>query len=211
MPQDSPLHDADLEIARAILDKDEAVATRFFEESHDRLYHFVLSRCEHAQDAEEITQETWVTAIENLETYKGTSALLTWMCGIARYKISDRIRRRHRTLRRRYVEDFEVAIDSLFEGRSDTNVLGLLEHEEVRVALAATLDLLPEDYQRVLQFKYIDELTVREIATQLDRGEKATESLLIRAKSAFRDLWRVQTGEVISLRGKGTRRRRPLA
>jgi len=209
LPQDSHLHDSDLEVARAIIEKDETVATRFFEESHDRLYHFVLSRCGSVQEAEEVTQETWVTAIENLETYKGTSALLTWMCGIARYKLSDRIRRGRRTLRRLHIEDFDAAIDSLLEGRADDTVLGLLEHGEVQIALAATLDLLPDDYQRALQMKYIDELPVRAIATELDRGEKATESLLNRAKAAFRDLWRVQTGDIISVKDKRRGRRKP--
>ena len=51
----------------------------------------------------------------------------------------------------------------------------------------ATLDSLPGRYGEVLEWKYIDGLSVAEIASRLDVGAKAAESLLTRAREAFRD------------------------
>jgi DNA-directed RNA polymerase specialized sigma24 family protein len=50
----------------------------------------------------------------------------------------------------------------------------------------ATLDTLPERYGQALEWKYVDGLAVAEIAARLGTGEKAAESLLSRAREAFR-------------------------
>jgi DNA-directed RNA polymerase specialized sigma24 family protein len=63
-----------------------------------------------------------------------------------------------------------------------------------RVRLAAfvqrVLDHLPSHYADVLEWKYIDEMPVLEIAARLGLGVKAAESLLTRARAAFRDAFR---------------------
>jgi RNA polymerase sigma factor (sigma-70 family) len=57
-----------------------------------------------------------------------------------------------------------------------------LRHEEVRAAM----DRLPEPYRLALEWKYLDRLSVREIATRLNASEKGAESLLFRARNHFR-------------------------
>jgi RNA polymerase sigma factor (sigma-70 family) len=54
-----------------------------------------------------------------------------------------------------------------------------------------TLDQLPGQYGQVLEWKYIQELSVDEIANRLGVGYKAAESLLTRARQAFRDAFAV--------------------
>jgi RNA polymerase sigma factor (sigma-70 family) len=51
----------------------------------------------------------------------------------------------------------------------------------------AVLDRLPPRYGRALEWKYLEELSVKEIARRLEVGPKAAESLLTRARLAFRD------------------------
>ena len=59
---------------------------------------------------------------------------------------------------------------------------------DVRRLVQATIDALPTRYGDVLEWKYIDGLSVREIGSQLDVGPKAAESLLTRARNAFREV-----------------------
>ena len=59
--------------------------------------------------------------------------------------------------------------------------------EQLHRIVEATLDSLPGHYGEVLEWKYIDGLSVNEIAARLDLGQKAAESLLTRAREAFRD------------------------
>ena len=53
--------------------------------------------------------------------------------------------------------------------------------------MQVTLDHLPGRYGDALEWRYIQELTVEDIAARLGLGYKATESLLSRARAAFRD------------------------
>ena len=56
---------------------------------------------------------------------------------------------------------------------------------DVQRLVQATVDALPEHYGEVLEWKYVDGHTVKEIAGRLGVGFKAAESLLTRARSAF--------------------------
>ncbi len=59
--------------------------------------------------------------------------------------------------------------------------------EQVHRIVEATLDSLPGRYGEVLEWKYIDGLSVAEIASRLEVGPKAAESHLTRARESFRD------------------------
>lgn len=69
----------------------------------------------------------------------------------------------------------------------------LAEQREVRQLVQAALDTLPEHYGDVLEWKYVEELSVAEIAARLEMGYKAAESLLTRARGAFREAVRSVT------------------
>jgi RNA polymerase sigma factor (sigma-70 family) len=62
-----------------------------------------------------------------------------------------------------------------------------LSRDQLLNLIQATLDLLPSHYGDVLELQYVDELSVKEIAVRLEIGPKAAESLLTRARNAFRE------------------------
>ena len=62
--------------------------------------------------------------------------------------------------------------------------------------MQVTLDHLPSRYSDALEWKYIQGLSVNEIAARMELGPKAVESLLTRARRAFRDGFAALTGEV---------------
>lgn len=62
-----------------------------------------------------------------------------------------------------------------------------LLRKETSELVHVTLDALPPHYSKVLEWKYLDRLSVKEIAARLRVGPKAAESLLTRARSSFRD------------------------
>jgi RNA polymerase sigma-70 factor, ECF subfamily len=64
----------------------------------------------------------------------------------------------------------------------------------------ATVDSLPERYSDVLELKYVDGLSVEGIAGHLSIGAKAAESLLARARSAFREAIMAAAGTADALR-----------
>jgi RNA polymerase sigma-70 factor (ECF subfamily) len=61
--------------------------------------------------------------------------------------------------------------------------------DEARALVHAALDLLPPRYGRILEWKYLDDLPVKEIADRMSVGTKAAESLLTRARISFRETY----------------------
>ena len=69
-----------------------------------------------------------------------------------------------------------------------------LQRKELGRLVRTVLDQLPRHYDAVLEWKYVAGLSVNEIAQRLSTSTKAAESLLTRARDAFRDAFAELTG-----------------
>jgi RNA polymerase sigma-70 factor (ECF subfamily) len=181
----------DRAVARRILGGDEAAFRELFDRFFPRLYRFVLARVSgDGPTAQDIVQQTFCNAIERLDSYRGEAALYTWFCQICRNVLADHFRRNGRGAARIVLlEDQPNArgiLESLAAPAADEPDAGVL-HEQVHRIVEATLDALPGHYGDALEWKYIDGLSVQEIADRLHLGPKAAESLLSRARDSFRE------------------------
>jgi RNA polymerase sigma-70 factor, ECF subfamily len=176
-------------VTRLLSGRDEAFA-EFFELMFPRVYRFALARLGEREDAaEDVAQATLCQVVRRLETWRGEASLFTWVCTICRHEI-DAWRRKHPDEASvELAEDapeIRAALESLWaleSGRTQTAV----EQRELASLVQRVLDHLPAHYGSALEWKYLDELPVRDIASRLDLSEKAAESLLTRARAAFRD------------------------
>jgi RNA polymerase sigma-70 factor (ECF subfamily) len=181
----------DRALARRILDGDDAAFRDLFDRFFPRLYRFALARLPgDPEAAQDVVQQTFCRALEGLDAYRGEAALYTWFCQICRNVIVDHFRRSGRGAGRVVLLEDEpnarAILESLAAPASDEPESRALREQLCRI-VAATLDALPGRYGEALEWKYIDGLSVREIAARLELGEKATESLLTRARESFRD------------------------
>lgn len=183
-------HSEDLALAGRMLAGDERAFDTFADRYTRALYRFAQSRV--AGDREltrEIAQTTLCKALAKLDTYRGDASLFTWLCACCRNEILMHVRSRWSAPDEVELEDGVEPTpgyrpDRPRDGRADAEVALLRREAAERVHLA--LDLLPGHYARVLEWKYLESLPVREIATRLGLGPKAAESLLTRARQAFR-------------------------
>ena len=188
---------SDIALARRVLAGDRAAFDEFFERYFPRLYRFVLPRLGGNADAtEEIVQRVLVRSLDRLDSYKGEAALLTWLCTLCRREIATW--REHETTRREVslVDDrpeTRVALAALAAVAADDPEMAF-RRRELAALVQLTLDHLPGRYGDVLEWKYIQEQSVDEIAQRLGVGYKAAESLLSRARAAFRDGFSFVTG-----------------
>jgi RNA polymerase sigma-70 factor (ECF subfamily) len=180
----------DIALARRILAGDEAAFDEFFDAYFSPLYRFAIARLSGDENAaEDVVQRVLIRGLDRLHTYKGEAALLTWLCALCRREIS---RCRERTGRMREVSlwddgpELRAALDAMAASECETPEAETRRRELSRL-VQLTLDHLPARYGDVLEWKYIHELSVEEIATRLGVGYKAAESLLTRARAAFRD------------------------
>ena len=179
---------------------EETAFEEFFDGHFSRLYRFALLRLEQDEAAaEDVVQTTMCKAITGLPGYRFEAALYTWLCTICRREIAahyERLGRRPAPLP--LLEDspeVRAALESLAAaGSGDPE--RQMERKDVARLVQSTLDALPASYGDVLEWKYVQGLSVREIAGRLRLGLKAAESLLTRAREAFRDGYAALAAEI---------------
>lgn len=170
---------------------DQRAFDAFFNANFDRLYRFALMRLGNDADAaEDAVQQTMCRAVEKLAHFRGEAALFTWLCQICRNTIADTFRAKaYHASRGVPFEDSEevrAALEALSAIPSE-DPQDAMKSEQLRRLVQAILDHLPTRYGDVLEWKYIQGLSVKEIAVRLGVAPKAAESVLSRARVAFRD------------------------
>jgi RNA polymerase sigma-70 factor (ECF subfamily) len=188
-----PVYLEDRRLAKKLLAGDEQAFNRFFEENFARLYRFALARLsDDPEGAREVVQIALTRAIRKLHTYRAEAAMFTWLCAICRNEISDWLARQGRYREHVVlVEDYpevQAAVDSL-QAPVQHDPVREFERVEVLRLIQVALDRLPVKYGNVLEWKYIEGHSVKEIAARLQIGTEATQSLLARAKRAFADVY----------------------
>lgn len=153
-----------------------------------RVYNVVLGMLQNQQDAEEITQDVFIEVYKKAGTFKGESAVGTWLYRIAVNKSIDHIRSKRSKKR------FAV-ITGLFSPHSDEMINepgyfvhpGVMsENKEKSKYLFAAVKSLPENQQTAFVLSEMEQLSYKEISEVMDTTVSAVESLLVRAKQNLR-------------------------
>ncbi len=139
------------------------------------LFLYAYHRAGDSAAADDIRQETLLAAVEGIRGYRGEVSLFGWLCGIARHKVADELRRRGR----------ECGPVEAARPAGDPRPDELVARAEARAAVIEALWSLPEDYRRALVARYVEGAGVASIAERLRRSYKATESLLARAREGL--------------------------
>jgi RNA polymerase sigma-70 factor, ECF subfamily len=146
----------------------------FYDRALPVVYGYFFKRCGGNMElATELTQETFASAVRALRHGAQVEAPLPWIVTIARRRLVDHYRRA-----RRFTESTNhLRLEVIEVGPAFTSA------SEVR--LWAALAELPANHRLVLLLRYVDDLAVAEVAHELGKGVRATESLISRARSAL--------------------------
>jgi len=176
---------SDRELVAEVLRKDRKATAEFVARCADSVYGYVRHRLIPRTDlVDDLVQEIFLAAWENLDRFRGDSPLRNWLLGIARHKVEDHYRKRLRELP---LEDEEERLEN-----SPSDVPDLEETLAKRQAGQWTREILsslPETYSVILLWRYWEKRSLREIAVQTGRTEKAIERLLARARQQFKKRW----------------------
>lgn len=183
----------DKRLVKQLLAGNERAFDRFFDENFARLYRFALVRLSDDPDAaREVAQITLTRALRKMAGFRAESALFTWLCAICRNVTSDWLAREGRYREHIVlVEDFpeiQAAVDSL-QVPDQMNPEYQYRRIELLRLIQVALDKLPPNYGDVLEWKYIQGHSIKEISSRLKLGSEATQSLLARAKRAFAEVY----------------------
>ena len=148
-----------------------------------QVYGYLLSRCGQRALAEDLTAETFLAALDSCRRRPPPQLSAAWLVGVARHKLVDHWRRAEREERGlRLLERQPPEPDDPIQQRLDA----LLARE--------VLGSLGPHHRAALTLRYLDGLPVGEVADHLGRTVHATEALLVRARSAFRQAYRRKEG-----------------
>ena len=168
---------------------DEQAFEAFFNAYFARLYRFALPRLNgNVEAAEEVVLSTLTKAMRKLLNFRGESGLFTWICQICRHEVVDRIRAERRSSHVVLIDDqpeLRAAIESV-EAPEEYDLVRSHGRAEVGRLVRTVLDRLPANYGDALEWKYIEGQSVEVIGERLGIGTTAAQSLLGRARAAFR-------------------------
>jgi RNA polymerase sigma-70 factor, ECF subfamily len=179
------------QLIQRMLAGEERAFNAFFESFFSRLYRFALPRLAgDVEAAREVVQATLGKAMRKLDSYRGESALFTWLCQICRHEVVDHLRS-HQRHRDNVVliddrPDLRAAIEYI-EAPEEFDLVKAHGRAEVGRLVQSVLDRLPARYGDALEWKYVEGCSVEEIGARLGIGATAAQSLLARARIAFRE------------------------
>ncbi len=161
----------------------------------DYLFRFALSRVKNSEFAEEVVQETFVAAIQSLDSFSGKSSLKTWLVGILKHKIVDMIRKAYRERPYESVENIKSVTSDMFDPSGKWNMgpvewnadpQEIAEHHEFWKVFNGCLKNLPENHYRVFMMREMDGIESEEICRVLDISSTNLWVMLHRARTALR-------------------------
>lgn len=169
----------------------------------DQLFRFAMSRVNNQEKAEDLVQDTFVSALKNISGFKGKSSEVTWLYSILRNKIIDFYRSKEKKMASSFYNlDDENGNDHFFytsgknEGHwvdgTSTNVFyesadKPLEREEFMRILKLCMDLLPIKWSEVFRMKNIEEVESKEICKELNITASNLWVIIHRAKLQMRE------------------------
>lgn len=138
------------------------------------------------EDAEEVVQDVFVSAVEAAKGFRGDCSVKTWLCGIAKVRTVDFMRAKGRIKRIPAVKLVRLDEPSLQAIRAvydpEVSLDDLVDQLDRVQLVQALLDALSPDQREALVLHYIEGFSVPETARIMKRSQKAVEKLLERAK-----------------------------
>lgn len=170
------------ELVNKILQGDEVALRVFYEKYNLRMLQFIKHKVANEKDAEELTADTFLSAIDNFDHFLGKCSLFSFLCAVANHKIIDFYRKQK--------------IKCLFFSQNPIlsqiiSKISVPEEELEKLFLKkkikkVLLNLLPQ-HRKILIEKYVAGFSVKEIAKNGKMTIKQTESLLFRARQMFKN------------------------
>jgi RNA polymerase sigma-70 factor (ECF subfamily) len=159
---------------------DPARFAELYENNFERVYAYVARRVGNREEAQDVTADVFHHALASLPRFEWRgSPFVAWLLGIAANVLSERWQR---------AATHQEAVND------DLDQIGIEDDIEQRAMLYQLVDTLPDDQRRVIILRFVGQMSLREIGTQLGRSEGAIKQLQLRALQNLRERIRSNHG-----------------
>jgi RNA polymerase sigma-70 factor (ECF subfamily) len=153
----------------------------------DDVYGFQLKRTENENDAEDITIQTFSKAFDRIETFDEAFKFKTWLIAISKNIHIDLLRKKKNSISQIISKDNREAFQILDESPSPEDELITEQH---LAKLLRDIKKLKPHYQEVINLRYFQELSYKEISTELKEPINNVKVKLLRAKKLLAEIIR---------------------
>ena len=171
--------------------KDPCQFVALYQRHYRRVYVYHLARTGNAQDAQDLTSETFMAALDSLPAYRPEAkngrehSFAAWLFGIAHHKLAD------------FFDKWvpQSSLEEVGEHPTGDTPLASAEYAPEQAAvqrsdltrLRQLLALLPEERADALSLRYFSELSLAEVAQVMGKSEAAVKMLVYRGLQELRD------------------------
>jgi RNA polymerase sigma-70 factor (ECF subfamily) len=164
------------DVTSRMIKGDEMAYRLFYDEYYERLRRYLLVVTAGNEDTtRDALQSALLRVVKHIRTFSNENEFWSWLTVLAKTTFFDQTRKRKRywSFLERFTRHTEVEQSVDTHADSDGQLLTLLEH---------SLATLPSDEKQLIESKYLEGASVREIAEDFQTTEKAVESRLVRIR-----------------------------
>jgi RNA polymerase sigma factor (sigma-70 family) len=154
---------------------DSAAFALLYDRYVQRLYHYCYHRTLNVRDAEDLTSQVFLAAMEALPRYRRDGHFAAWLFTIARNKVVDHYRRTP-----------VLHLDEQSPPPVHSDLAGEVDFSQQKELLMHAIRALAEDEQELIRLRYVAELSFAEVARALRKSEGATKKMLYRLLGRLR-------------------------
>lgn len=151
---------------------------KIYVEHFKDVYKYVLSLCQNKDIAEEVTQETFFKALRNIDKFRGTCKLYSWLCQIAKNTLYNYLNKQ-----KKYVQIDDEIIDTDFDLDIERDYLNTEQAKE----LHRILHNLKEPYKEEFSLRVFAELSFKQIGELFGKSDSWARVVYYRAKNKIQE------------------------
>lgn len=156
------------------------------------VYAFQLKRTKNEYDAEEITIQTFSKAFDKLSTFNNQYVFKTWLITISKNIHIDLIRKKNASIRGKTADESHDKVNRIAD--ETPSIEDILISEQHLAQLLSDIKQLKPPYQEVINLRYFQEKTYKEIAAELDEPLNNIKVKLLRAKKLLSQIIETRRG-----------------
>ena len=190
MMNDIKEHDEELDLIAGLKTGDQQAFKTVFEQNKDRVFNTAFGMVHNYVDAEEITQEVFITVLRSILQFKGDARLSTWIYRITVTRSLDFLKAAKRKKRLAFVMSLfgNEHTEGTIHAKTFEHPGVALEKREQAAALFGAMEQLPDKQKVAFTLQQLENLSCKEISEVLKTTVSSVESLLHRAKQNLRKI-----------------------
>lgn len=170
-----------LSFIKRILAGDSKAVIQFYKSYSPKILGYLSKKLPRREDAQELTNDVFLEAIDSLSLLKKEKSTLTWLYRIAHNKMVDFYRKRKiKSILLSQMPFLQIVALEINQPEFQ------FEKDRIRDRIELTLHNLSQKYRKILILHYEEEVPVKDLAKIFNLSFKATESLLFRARQSFK-------------------------